>query len=308
MSLSLTAALAPQGPFAALLEGRVRPAGVELQFAPADDVPGMFRRMVREQAFDLCELALATYLCAREHGARFTALPVFPVRGFHHGAIAVAADGTIRGPQDLAGRAVGVNRGWTVTSGLWVRSLLQQEHGLDWRRIHWRVSGDEHVASYRLPPGVQALEGGPSLAQRVLDGELAAAIGIDASAPGLRPLIPDAEAAGLAAFRARGHYPISHVVVVRDETLQAHPGLAAALLEAFEAARRDYLARLRQGPAARQGGAERLHGRLMDEYGADPLPYGLAANRAVLEEAVDAAFGQAIVGVRPPLADLFVGS
>ncbi len=45
--------------------------------------------MVRGLEFDVSEMAMTTYLAAREHGKRFTALPVFLVRAFHHGAILV---------------------------------------------------------------------------------------------------------------------------------------------------------------------------------------------------------------------------
>ena len=43
--------------------------------------------MVRGLEYDVCEMAITTYVCAREHGKRFTALPIFLVRAFHHGAV-----------------------------------------------------------------------------------------------------------------------------------------------------------------------------------------------------------------------------
>ena len=64
-----------------------------------------FRRMVRTLEFDVCEMALTTYLCAREHGVRFTALPVFLVRAFHHGAILQRVDGPVADPRTLEGRS-----------------------------------------------------------------------------------------------------------------------------------------------------------------------------------------------------------
>ena len=83
-----------------------------------------FRRMVRELEFDVSEMALTTYLTAREHGVAFTALPIFLVRGFHHGAIRYNTRSAIREPKDLEGRRVGVNRGYTVTTGVWARGIL----------------------------------------------------------------------------------------------------------------------------------------------------------------------------------------
>ncbi|MCH8336450.1 MAG: ABC transporter substrate-binding protein, partial [Proteobacteria bacterium] len=81
-----------QGNNAALLGGSVTPQGFTLQFEEVPVLVHAFRRMVRQLEFDICEMALTTYLCAREHGVKFTALPVFLVRAFHHGAIFYNAD------------------------------------------------------------------------------------------------------------------------------------------------------------------------------------------------------------------------
>jgi len=40
--------------------------------------------MVREVAFDVCELAPTTYIIAKAYGAPYTALPIFFERRFHH--------------------------------------------------------------------------------------------------------------------------------------------------------------------------------------------------------------------------------
>ena len=116
--------------------------------------------MVRGLEFDICEMAITTYICARAHGKRMTAVPVFLVRAFHHGAILVNTKAGIRTPKDLEGRRVGVNRGYTVTTGVWARSVLQDEYGVDLQKITWVLSGDEHVAEYRPPANVVPIEPG----------------------------------------------------------------------------------------------------------------------------------------------------
>src|SRR5882724_7658528 len=103
-----------QGNNLALKEGLVAPKGYELDFVEVPVLVDAFRRMVRTLEFDVAELALSTYLCAKAYGVACTALPVFLVRGFHHGAAVTGPGGGIRGPADLAGRRVGVNRGYTV--------------------------------------------------------------------------------------------------------------------------------------------------------------------------------------------------
>src|SRR3954469_14373125 len=121
--MRLTTVTRTQGNNAALKDGTVAPDGFEFAFEEVDPLIRAFRRMVRGLEYDVCELAITTYMCAKEHGARFTALPVFLVRGFHHGAM-VAHPGVA--PPDLEGRKVGVNRGYTVTTGVWARGILAE--------------------------------------------------------------------------------------------------------------------------------------------------------------------------------------
>ena len=76
-----------QGNNQALKEGRAILADFDLAFEEVPVLVHAFRRMVRELAYDVCEMALTTYICAKAHGVKFTALPIFLVRDFHHGAI-----------------------------------------------------------------------------------------------------------------------------------------------------------------------------------------------------------------------------
>src|ERR1700754_4908675 len=94
----LTIVTRPQGNNRDLVEGTVRPDGVDLQFVEVPVLVQGFRRMVRDLEFDVSEMALTTYLCAKEHGVAFTALPIFLVRGFHHGAIRYNTRSGIRDP------------------------------------------------------------------------------------------------------------------------------------------------------------------------------------------------------------------
>jgi 4,5-dihydroxyphthalate decarboxylase len=294
-----------QGNNRALKEGGVTPAGFVLDFEEVPVLVDAFRRMVRGLEYDVCEMALTTYACAREHGVKFTALPIFLVRAFHHGAIVVNTDLGITHPRQLEGRKVGVNRGWTVTTGLWVRSILQHQYGVDLTKITWVLSGDEHVTEYRTPPYVQPMAPGSRMADLVASGELAGAIGVDVDVPQVRPLIPMAAQAGLDALRAHGHYPINHLVVVKDSVLQAHPGVAPALFHAFAESKRRYVEALRAGTIAKPTAVDAMHMQVMDVTGSDPLPYGLAPNRVMLEEALRSAVEQGILTHAPALESLF---
>ena len=293
-----------QGNNQALKDGSVVPNGFSFAFEEVPVLVDAFRRMVRGMEFDVCEMALTTYICARAHGKRFTALPVFLVRAFHHGAILVNTRSGIRTPKDLEGRRVGVNRGYTVTTGLWARSVLQDEYQVDLSKITWVLSGDEHVAEYRPPSNVLPIEPGRTMAEMLASGELAAAIGVESKHADVAPLIANAQDAGLAALRARGHYPINHLVVVRDELLQAEPTLAGAVFDSFVRSKRIYLERLKAGTLEKPSAVDALHQRVMAITG-DPLPYGIAPNRAVLDDIVGHCLRQGIIQTPVRVEDLF---
>jgi 4,5-dihydroxyphthalate decarboxylase len=293
-----------QGNNQALKSGTVKPQNFEFDFEEVDPLIAAFRRMVRGLEFDVCEMAITTYVCAREHGKRMTAVPVFLVRAFHHGAILVNTKAGIRTPKDLEGKRVGVNRGYTVTTGVWARSVLQDEHGVDLSKITWVLSGDEHVAEYKPPSNVVPIEPGKKMADMLVSGELVAAIGVDVEHPDIKPLIPNALEAGLEALRQRGHYPINHLVVIKDELLEKNPGLAADVFNAFTEAKRLYVERLEAGKIDKPTGVDKVHQRVMEITG-DPLPYGIEPNREVLEQLVQHALTQGIITRPAAVEELF---
>jgi 4,5-dihydroxyphthalate decarboxylase len=294
-----------QGNNQALKDGTVKPRSFEFDFVEVDPLIAAFRRMVRGAEFDICEMAITTYLCARAYGKPMTAVPIFLIRAFHHGAILANTKAGIRSPKDLEGKRVGVNRGYTVTTGVWARGILQKEYGVDLSKITWVLSGDEHVAEYRAPANVVPIEPGKKMEDMLTSGELAAAIGVDVKSPDVQPLIPDALEAGLAALRRRGLYPINHTVVIRNELIAAHPQLAADVFDAFAAAKNVYLDRLRGGEIEKPTEVDEVHKRVMAITG-DPLPYGIAPNRAVIEELIGHALAQGIISKPVTVEDLFV--
>jgi 4,5-dihydroxyphthalate decarboxylase len=303
----LKAVTRTQGNNQALKDGTVKPRTFEFDFVEVDPLIAAFRRMVRGAEFDICEMAITTYICARAFGKPMTAIPVFLVRAFHHGAILASTKAGIASPKDLEGRRVGVNRGYTVTTGVWARGILQQEYGVDLGKITWVLSGDEHVAEYKPPANVVPIEPGKKMEEMLTAGELAAAIGVDVKSPDVKPLIPDALEAGLASLRRDGRYPINHTVVIKNELLAAHPELAADVFDAFAQSKRVYLDRLKSGEIAKPTEVDAVHQRVMEITG-DPLPYGIAPNRKVLEELIGRALKQGIISKPVTVEELFVPS
>jgi 4,5-dihydroxyphthalate decarboxylase len=243
--------------------------------------------MCHELAYDVCEMAAVTYFAARDHGKPFTALPVFLTRGLHHTAVQAREPGD---PKELEGKRVGVNRGYTVTTGVWARGILATEYGVDLDRVTWVRSGEEHVAEFVPPPNVEDLANGAELT------DLPAVVG-DVKSDELVPLIPDAQAAAERALVDRGLWPVNHLLVVKDDVLAAHPDLAPALVDAFERAKEVYLER---------GDLLPLHARVAELTGADPLPSGLGEqNRLAVETLLDHCVAQKILRRRPSVEELF---
>jgi 4,5-dihydroxyphthalate decarboxylase len=283
-----------QGNNKALKDGTVKPKTFEFDFEEVDPIIAAFRRMVRGNEFDICEMAITTYICAKEHGKPMTAVPVFLVRAFHHGAILVNAKAGIRSPKDLEGKRVGVNRGYTVTTGVWARGVLADEHGVDLGKITWVLSGDEHVAEYKPPANVVPMEKGKTMDEMLIAGELVAAIGVETKHPDVQPLIPNALEAGLSALRQRGHYPINHTVVIKDELIAEYPDLAADVFNAFAESKWLYMEQLKAGKIEKPTAVDEVHRKVTAITG-DPLPYGIEPNREVIEELIRHATAQGIV-------------
>jgi 4,5-dihydroxyphthalate decarboxylase len=304
-------ALVTRGHTQALKDGTVRPRTFDFKFEEVPAIIQAFRRMVRGLEFDITEMAITTYICARAHGRAFTALPIFPMRAFHHGAIVYNTKSGITGPKDLEGQRVGVNRGYTVTTGLWARSILQHQYGVDLSRITWVLSGDEHVAEYKPPPNVVPIEAGKKMEDLIVSGEIPAAIGVQVDSPDVKPLIPNAKEAGFAALRDRGLYPINHTVVVKTDLLRAHRALATDIFNAFNKAKRPYIDYLadsgRKPPGSRiePSKDDAVFKHVMEMTGSDPLPYGIEPNRQMLYAVIQYSVEQGIITQPVAVDDLF---
>jgi 4,5-dihydroxyphthalate decarboxylase len=167
------------------------------------------------------------------------------------------------------------------------------------------LSGDEHVAEYKPPSNVVPVEPGKKVADMLISGELVAAIGVDVDHPDVRPLIANPLEAGLESLRTRGHYPANHTIVIKDDLLASDPGLAADVFEAFAQSKRQYVERLRAGQIEKPTAVDRLHQRVMEITGKDPLPYGIEPNRQMLGELVSHCLSQGIITRKVDIDEMF---
>ena len=304
-AITLRTAVGDYGHTRSLKDGSGVNERIALAHVEVSPVTSIFRRMVRESEFDVAEMALSTYLCARAHGKSFTAIPIFLVRGFHHGSIVYNTKSGIQSPRDLEGRKVGV-RGYTVTTGVWVRGILNAVYGVDLNRVTWVLSGDEHVEEYVAPANVVLAESN-DLATMLVSGEIDAAIGPgSADSPDIRPLISNAREAAIDYFNQTGVYPINHTLVVRDELLAANPWLAEELFNMFNEAKETYLKRLRSGEDLEPQDHAMLETAKI--VGDDPIPYGFEAAVPTLETIIQFAVDQKVIPERVDPEAVFASS
>jgi 4,5-dihydroxyphthalate decarboxylase len=305
----LKTALGPYGHAQILKDGRIKPAGFDLDFIEISPMNAGFRKMVRNLEYDICEVAITTYLVAKEFNKGFTALPIPVNHMFHFGDVQVGTDTGIETPHDLLGKRVGV-RAYTVTTGVWVRGILENEYGVDSSSIRWVTDDEEHVTEYRPPANVEA-SGGPTLVELFQSGDIAAAF---AGRAGLgrtgatatrefRPLFSDAARLDGAWYARTGIYPIHGVLCVRDDVLAGNPGLPQALYDAFAQAKDLWLTEL-----ARDGAksAEDTRWLEMQAIVGDPLPLGLEVNRQTIETMIDYAVTQKLIAKRRTPEELFL--
>ncbi|MBI1218594.1 MAG: PhnD/SsuA/transferrin family substrate-binding protein [Rhodobacteraceae bacterium] len=305
----------------ALKSGAVAVPGATLDFEEVKPHIAAFRRMVRDLAFDICELAPTTYIIARAYGVPIIALPVFFVRRFHHDGLVVRPEAGIETPKDLEGKRFGV-RAYSVTTGVWKRGLLQNEYGVDIDKVTWFVDDEEHVEALKLPPNVKHVAEGSSLVAMMAEGQLDAACTGDAGIgragkPGegwneagpalpdnLRELFANAAELNRSVYTKNGVYPIHGCLAVKEEVLQQNPGLAQAIYDAFVAAKAPYLDALRAGTATgKQAEKDR---KLMQIVGDDPIPYGLEANRASIEALIRYGHQQGLIPRPYRAEDMFL--
>ncbi|MSP44728.1 MAG: ABC transporter substrate-binding protein [Xanthobacteraceae bacterium] len=298
----LTIALGNYGLTKPIKQAGIDPGRLNLDFVEVEQIVPMMRRMCRGLEFDICEMAFTTYVCARAAGLPFTAIPLFVTRNFHHWTIFYNEKSGIRTPKDLEGRKVGVNRGYTVTTGLWARGILQSEYGVDLNRITWVPTDDEHVTEFVYPSNVDTSFRGRPMRELLLSGAVDAALGeVGVEAPEIKPLIPDAQNAAFDWFRRTGIYPINHGLVIKDSELKEMPWIAGELYRAFEASKAEYLKDLEGGGETLWDKAAVVNAKVVG----DPFPFGIEKNRKALEAITQFAFDQKMVPRRYAVEELF---
>lgn len=200
--------------------------GIELDIVPNERVYPLFRAMVRDQAFDICEMAVVTYIMARDRNKPISLIPALMLSWESHSHLVYNKKrGTVT-PQNIEGKTVGV-RSYSQTTGCWNRGFLQNDFGVDLSRIKWVTFEDAHIAEFIDPPFSHRAPAGKVLRDMLLAGELDCAIVAPQYDDRLANVYPVGAAESWA--RRNGCSPIQHMVCVRTDLLNEHPWLAKDL-------------------------------------------------------------------------------
>jgi 4,5-dihydroxyphthalate decarboxylase len=118
-------------------------------------------------------------------------------------------------------------------------------------------------------------------------------------------LFADRRAEGKRFFQKWGFLPVNHAYTIRGDIYRKYPWVAFNLYSGFVKAKAHFNARLSDAiPSALFFGKEYL-AMTQETFGSDPYPYGLKANRKLLETLIDFSHEQGLISKKPAIEDLF---
>jgi len=281
----------------AVLDGRVGVDGCRI-IPTALEPEEAFHRAFKFQEFDVTELSLSSFTMLTSRGeAPYVGIPAFVSRLFRHSGIYIRTDRGIDRPEALAGRTIGLPE-YQITATVWIRGILEDEYGVDVRKVAWRQGGLEDPgrterSNLKLPPEIdlKPIPADRTLSEMLETGEIDAMISARApscflrGAPNVARLFPDYRSAEQDYFRRTGIFPIMHIIGVRRSIYERHPWVAVNLLKAFMQAKGIAMYELSQIGHLFASLPWSVYERdqTVALMGEDFWSYGLAENRKVLD-------------------------
>ena len=311
--LHLTLATGDYESIRALKEGTVQPDGIELTILTDMTSDTRHWRMLRNREFDIAELSMSNYLMAKYTGLPFTAIPVFLHRRFRHGFIFLNTSKGIKKPADLLGRRVGL-RNFQATANLWIRGILEHEHGLPHRSVHWFKQDEEEVDW--TPPAdldIQRIPAGKSVETMLVEGELDGLIHPEIIQPILDKdhrvsrLFPNYRDLEIDYYKRTGIFPIMHTTAIKQEIVDKYPWVAINLMQAFEESKKAAYKRMENPRIVPLAWFRSFLEEQEELLGHDPWVYGLGEiNRNALETLMQYSREQGLLGRSMSLEELFI--
>lgn len=322
-TLALTCALSSNPRTLPIVNGEVKPAGIDLAVT-ALHPSEMFFRQLKYAEFDVSEMSCSSFTIATSQApTQWIGLPVFTSRHFFHTRVLVRTDRGIEKPADLAGKRVGIPE-FQQTAAVWTREALRSEYGLDPRSMTWWMERNPELShggqtGFTPPSGIelQYVPKETNLGEMIVNGDLDALLGflpernlVDRSTvdprtdPHVRYLFDPPSAEAKRYYEKTNIYPINHCVVIRRSIAEQHPWVVKELYDTFV--------------RAKERNARELAGNLEPFYETgllardvapvlrkDVMAYGIAATRHVLETITAAVVKDGLAQRRVGLDELF---
>lgn len=230
----------------ALIDGRVRPAGIDLDISVMRPREA-FTRMLEHEEFDIAEVSLASYARLKAEGdGRFVGIPVALSRMFRHSCIYVRASAGIAKPEDLRGRRVGAVQ-LDSTGVIFIKGMLAHDYEVTPEQVQWVIGGLEASARVKVPDRghgkVETLDSEDSLCAAIERGHIDAIISNHIpslflnGAQGMIRLFPNYKAVEQDYYKRTRIFPIMHIVAMRADLHRDDPRIAARIYDAFCQAR-----------------------------------------------------------------------
>jgi 4,5-dihydroxyphthalate decarboxylase len=315
-SLNLSLACGPYDRTQALIDGTIRPEGIELNYIALQPAE-IFWRQLQYNEFDVCEMSMSNYtMLASKSDTPFIAIPVFPSRVFRHGYFFINTEKGIEAPEDLAGKRGGVPE-YSMTAAVYMRGLLQHEYGVRPEQIDW-VQGRADRVELSLPDNINitAAPKGAELGDLLERGEIDFLmtannpLSFRRGAANVRRLFPDYADVEKDYYKRTNIYPIMHTVVIRRDVYDRDPWVALSLYKAFCAAKDRCYGLLREAGSPKASFAW-LQPMIEEEQaiiGEDWYPYGIEVNRATIGALLQYAHEHGLTERKLDIEELFAPS
>jgi 4,5-dihydroxyphthalate decarboxylase len=314
-----------------LMNGTIEPEGIEL--IPTYSHPAeTFWRQLKFGEFEVAEMSMSSFLIARSQGADMIALPVFPSRRLFQTELSYHVDSGITKPEDLADKRLGVAE-YQQTAALWIRGILEHDFGVSQYKIHWYMERSEEMShgaatGFKPPAGISFNRIAPnkSLTSTLLENELdvahvaspwvlqANALDRSSRIAGkgdwskIKPLFPDRMAEGARFYKQHGFLPVNHAYIIRGDIYKKYPWVAFNLYTGFVKAKALAREQLLERIPSALFFAPEYAAMTQEMIGDDPFPYGIKANKAMLDTIVAFSHEQGLTPRKMIVEELFAQS
>ncbi|VCU68612.1 4,5-dihydroxyphthalate decarboxylase [Pigmentiphaga humi] len=306
----------------ALFDGRVDIEGCNVRAVPLEPEEA-FHRAFRYEEFDVTEISMSSHMMTTARGDnQYIGIPAFLSRVFRQSGIYVRTDRGIDKPEDLRGKTIGVPE-YQITANVWIRGILEDEYGVKPADIKWRRGGVEEPgrgerAPIELDPSIdlQQIPDDKTLSGMLESGEIDAVIGARAPScflrgvPNVGRLFGDYIEAEKDYFRRTRIFPIMHMVGIRKSLVAENPWLPVSVYKAFLKAKMLAVKELDEicHLAVTLPWMVHHHNEAKKLMGEDYWPYGLDANRHVIETFARYHYGQGLSKRKVAPEELFAAS